>query len=277
MSIAFRMFANGTVAIFEEPNTTGDPFDIDAPRNAPAKTPASHLGALYYHSTLDLLEVLAAATVNVNHAAVPAAGAPPGVGLNTIFAWAGATANHLLMDLTAYNLTREPFCIVAVGSKALIPGMPVQTFSDGRARYATVYSTTTQVRLWETASKTSSILPATTLAYQILVFRDPPGPLTNLLWSYNETTGAFTMGQGQFDSSKRYLQVAPGGSPLSLSLGRTIDLKNGAPRFIQPDGTVINPVPAVTAYVTPGTNVPGASMAYNGSFVDQGSVQVQAP
>jgi hypothetical protein len=85
----------------------------------------------------------------------------------------------------------------------------------------------------------------------------------------------------RFDSSRRYLQVVPGGSPLGLSLGRTIDLNNGAPRAVRPDGTTFDPVPATLTTRIQGNYQPapayGASLAYGGSYAGPETVQVQAP
>lgn len=280
MGVAFRAFpSTGAVAIFDEPNTTGDVHDIDAARNAPAKTPASHLDKIYFHSALDLLEVAAAAVVTLNHAAVSAgSGVSSTTEGSAVFSWAGAVATHTLLDLTSLGLSKEPFILVAAGGNVLWPGLPVQTESGGRARYCTAYSTTTAVTLWESASRTASTLSAISIDYTVLVFRDPPGDVNDLLMAFDADTGDFQMGLGRFSSLRRYLQIAPGGSPVGLSLGRTIDLSNGAPRGVRPDGTTFDPVPVgATARVSPGTGAYGGSLAYGGSYTGGGAIQVQAP
>lgn len=277
MSWARRRFpAEGIVAIFDEPNQTGDVHDIDAARNAPAKTPADHLDKIYFHSALDYLEVLASATVTINHAAVSAgAGVSGSAGQDTVFQWGGVTADHLLLDLTAHGLAEEPFVVVATADQIIWPGMPVQTESGGRARYATAYSTTTAVRLWETASRTSNALSAASIEYTVLAFRKPSGDLNDILQAFDPDTGEFQMGRGRFSSLRRYLQIAPGGSPLGLTIGRTIDLNNGAMRAVEPDGTAYDPVPAVGVRVLPGTGAYGSSIAYGGSFTNTGGIEVQ--
>lgn len=279
MTFAFRAFpASGIVAIFDEPSETGSPEDINAARNAPALNPEDHLDKIYFHSALDLAEVLTFDVVTVSHDQVAAgSGVSGNAGQDTVFQWGGVTDDNLLLDLTAYGLSVAPFALVATSDNILWPGMPVQTASGGRARYATAYTTPTAVRLWETASRTSSTLAAADIDYTVLVFAEPPGDADDVLVGFDPDTGDFKMGRGRFSSLKRYLQVAPGGSPLSLATGRTVDLNNGAPRAVEPDGTTYDPVPAVGVRIEPGTGSYGSSIAYGGSFTGSAAVEVQAP
>lgn len=279
MSWARREFpAQGVVAIFDEPNQTGEVWGFNAPRNAPAKFPEQHLDKVYYHSNLDLLEVAASASVTINHPQVGAAsGSSSTTGQDLIFGWGGAEADHLLLDISGLVLTREPWVLVAAGDNILWPGAPVQTASGGRARYVTAYSTLTQVRVFETASRTSNPLPAAAITYSVLVFTDPPAAITNKLKSFDPVTGEYQMGFGRFSSLFRYLQVAPGGSPLGLSTGRNIDLDKGAPRFARPDGTTYDPVPPLRVTITGGTGAYGPAINYGGTFAGSEAVQVQAP
>lgn len=277
MSWARRSFPNGVIAIFDEPNRTGDVLDFDAPRNAPAKFPADYLDKLYFHSAIDLFEVLAAQTVSINHPAVTAGGAISGAEANTIFRWGGEDADHLLIDLAAYDLEREPMVLAAVGSNIVWGGMPVQAETDGRARYVTVYSTSTEVRLFETASRTSNALPAVSIDYEVLVLAPRRDGIGNDLRSFDPSTGDYRMGFDRFSSLRRFLQVAPGGSPFGLALGRTIDRNNGAKRCWRPDGTSYDPVPPYRVRVTPGTGAYGSLLTYGGSFTGSEAVEVQAP
>lgn len=280
MSWARREFpAAGIIAMFDEPNQIGDVLDLDAPRNAPAKNPTAHLDKIYFHSALDLLEVATAATVTINHPSVAAGTGPSGDSeTNTVFQWGGVTNDYLLLNIASLGLSAAPFVLVATGDNIIWPGMPVQALSGGRSRWVTVYATTTQVRLFETASRTGVSIPAISLPYTVLVFRDPPGDLTEDLKSFDPDTGDYQMGFGRFSSLRHYLQVAPGGSPFWLADGRTIDLKNGAPRALRGDGTFFDPVPSgARSRITPGTGTYGSSMAYDGSFTGSPGVLVQAP
>lgn len=274
--LVFRKFpAAGIVALFEEPNSSGAIDDINAGRNAPALHPEDHLALVHYHSGLDYLELAASATVSFAHGSVASTGGSSGQ--NIVYGWAGSVADNVLLDISGLGLTREPFCIVAAGGNILWPGIPVQTASGGRARYCTAYSTTTAVRLWESATKTSSALAAVTIDYSILVFRDPPDALNDYLERFDPDTGDYEAGFGRFRSDRRYLQLADS-SPLNLSTDRNIDLKNGAQRAIRADGTAFDLVPAgARALVSPGTGAYGGLITYDGTFTGSPSVQVEAP
>ena len=282
MPVALRAFPDaGVVALFDEPNQTGAVHDIDAPRNAPAKSPGDHLDKLYFHVALDMLEVASSASVNVSHAEIAAGSAASGAGGGTtidggaVLQYGGVTDDHLLYE---HDLGYLPFVLVSQGDNILWPGLPVQTASGGRARYVTPYVTTTQVRLWETASRTSAALSATTLSYDLLVFRQPPPATGDQLINFDPESGLFRKGLDRFRTDRRYLQVAPGGSPLFLSQGRTIDLSNGAPRAVRGDGTTFEPVAIGSGFrLNPGTTVAGDLITYDGDFVGDGAVEVQAP
>ena len=276
MSEAFRAFpASNIVAFFTEASGGGDITDINSLRNRPAANPASWLANIRLHSSLNYLEVSHTASTGVTHAGVSAGSLPPG---STIaFGWAAASADHLLLT---HNLGYAPFALVSVGNNIVYPGMPVQIQGDGGARYVTVYSTTTQIRLYEYASIGSSSLSGTSVTYDVLCFKDPPAPSGNKLMEFDQTTGHFSMARGKINTGRRYLTVVAGGSPKSLATGRTIDLSNGAPRAVLADGTAYNPVPSSFALGLDRQSwgyTYGSSMSYNGSFTGSTPIQVQAP
>lgn len=277
--LAWREFPTGEAALFREADGGGDYRDLDAPRNAPAKTPEAHLDKLFFHSQLDLLEVQLVASVTISHAAITAAAAPSGsTSQSQRFVWGGFTDDHLLVDLTALGLSREPICMVAADGRMISGVQPVQTGTLGRARYASVYSTTTEVRLYEEASRANTDLPAVDITYTVWVLRDPPGPVGNTLRQFDPETGETVLGFERFGSLRRYVQVALGGSPLALLKGRGLDLDCGAPRFLRAGTTPYEPVPVGFALtIIPGTGSFGAALAYAGSFVGSGDVEVQAP
>ncbi len=273
-----RMFeAEGVVACFDEPNTIGDKLDIDAPRNAPAKSPHLYLNLVHFHSSFDFMEVVVGPTVvPINHAAVAAASAPAGATI--AFGWNAATGNHLLVS---HGLGYVPHAMVVHEGNLLWPGMPVQVQGDGGVRYASVYVTASEVRLFEYASVGPSTLEASTQNYTVLVFRQPFPPAPGAkLFEYNSGTGEVKLARDRIRSSRRYLQVAPGGSPFGIALGRTIDLNNGAVRAFRPNGTYSEPVPSIQVGLSRPqgfSTVYGAPMVYGGSYAGSTSIQVQAP
>lgn len=277
MSEAFLVFPEtGLTAWFIEAPGGGDRWSIDALRNRPAKTPADWLSSVRFHSDLDYMEISHFDTTNINHAAVPAASAPGGdVAANIVYGMGTSTADHLLLT---HNLGYEPFALVAFGTNTLTPGLPVQADANGGGRYVTVYCTSTEVRLHEFGSSGSVNLAAVSNEYTVMVFRNPPEPSGNVLFKVGGA-GEVSMGRGTFNSSRQYLQVSPGGSPFGLALGVTVDVKNGAPRFVRPDGTFYDPVPddfRLRMFESPVAGF-GSPASYNGSYSGASVIQVQVP
>jgi hypothetical protein len=274
--ICLRAFPDaGIVALYEEPNTTGDFWDIDAPRNAPAKTPEDYFSSVYFHSQFDYMEVAQAGSVSVSHSTIAAVSAPPDTTMSIVYGWASAVDDKLV---ASHSLGYEPFAIVAAAGKILAPGSMVQNNTGGRARYVTPYVTTTELRLWEAASKTSSTLASTSITYDYILFKQPAGDENNILWEFDPDTGLWQMGRGRFRTDRRYLQTNPSSS-LALNRGRNIDLKNGAPRFILADGTPYEPVQSGATWVLSGgsSSTPPTSLTYSGSFTNTNGIEVEAP
>lgn len=293
MITSFKVFSDDeTVALFDEAPGGGDPADINSPRNRPALNPGAWLGNVYLHSALDNMEVASDTTVTVNHLAAggtTTGGVSGGSGMGTGASQNGAdlkykatSAEHVLVT---HGLGYVPDCMVLVGDK-LVTGAPVQTQTDGRGRYCTVYADASTIRLREWTAVSSLALPSISLNYRVLVFRRAPAASGNKLLEFNPTTGELRLARNRFASKRRYLQVVPGGAPFSLPYGKTIDLQNGAPRVANPDGSFTDPVPSTLkgrwrCIFANGsetyTGAYGNSMSYNGSFSGPQQVLVQAP
>ncbi len=274
--VCLRAFPDeGIVALYEEPSTSGAIDDIDAARNAPAKDPDSYFDMVYFHSTFDYMEVHAAGSVSISHSTIAAVSAPPGVNPSSVYDWASAVDDKLVYT---HSLGYLPFAIVATTDMIIAPSTKVQSDTGGRTRYVTPYVTTTELRLWESASKTASTLGSTSITYQYIVFKEPAGDENDILWEFDPDTGIWQMGRGRFRTNRRYLQTAPGGSPLVLNVGRNVDLKNGAPRFILADGTIYAPIGAGTTWILANAaSTPATSLAYSGTFTNDDGIEVQAP
>lgn len=283
--MAFVLMADptsGKVALFSEPTTSGSASDPDSARNAPLKNPSSYLVNLRFHSDLDYLEVAFGPTaVAVSHAAVGAGSGPSElVGLNNVLVYGGVSATHVLLT---HSLGYVPDFMVVANGDTVYGGTPVQRLSDGRTRHVSAYATTSQIILAESAVRTASAMPAVDVTYTVIVFKRPPDPSGTVLFEVDQADGEVRMGFGKFNSSRPYLQIVSGGTPYGFSTGRTIDLTNGAPRLVDPDGTVTDVVPAGTAMAfamgsEPGGSISyGPSMAYDGSFTGDGGVLWKVP
>lgn len=264
----------GHCALYDEASGGGAFDDVNALRNRPLKDPANWLSLIYFHSALDNLEVHSDTTVTVNHEAVSAGDSIDFIGAGSQVRW---NAYSRTRTLVTHNLGYTPDYLIARGNNILWPGMPVQSQSGGRARYCTSFANDTQIRLYEWASTSGSALASASLQYRVIIFRNPPAPSGNITFDADGSTGRVLMGRGRFDSLRKYLQVVPGGSPLGIFYGKSIDVSNGAPCFARPDGSTYKPVPTAAhgSFTPPGTN--GDSWAYDGSFTGSTAIQVQAP
>ena len=273
--MTFRLFNSPlTAAGYTEAAGGGAIDDINAPRNAPAKTPASNLDKISVHSSLDYLEAaFGPTTVTVNHALV-AAGSPP-AGLSINFGWATTAVDHLLFT---HNLGYLPIAFVKVGNNQLSPGMPVQVQGDGGCRYASFSVTETGLYLHESASVGTSNLAAVSLDYTFVIMKQPTAPSGGRMFEFSEATGVLKLAGGKVRSDRKYAQVATDGELYGIAAGKNIDLANGAPRFVRPDGVAIDPVPAIQmsrSWAFGYGSSYGSPMNYDGSFTGEGSVQLR--
>lgn len=283
MATIFRASrALGKVAIFTEPSTVGDPADINAPRNAPLKSPAANLAHVHLHTDLDSMEVAFDRIVTIAHAKVAGRDAADDYtlvqGVPVINAYRKDTV------LLTHNLGYLPHVKAAVGKNAVVPGFPVQTVAGGAGRFVTIWVTTTKVMVSEYVNVLAADLPAISVAYHLLVFRQPPaqikdaaGHIVLVDFGKTRTRGVLSLAGGRFRSDRAYLQVVAGGTPFDLPSGKTIDANNGAPRIARPDGTTVEIVGAnVQGSVEPGYAF-GAPMNYKGTFTASPAIKVQAP
>jgi len=275
------------IGLYDEPVPGGSSADFEDPNsacNAPLNDPEGGLASLYWHILLDNMAVALEVTTPVTHAAVTTGGAGPG---GTVLGSGQFDYTGPIVDweIATHGLGYEPIVYVAVGNNLITPGYIVQLASGitGGARFVSVWSDSTKAYLREYSSRGSAGLPSTTISYDVLVMKRQPAAEGNIppqLIDLDPVTGIVKMGDGRWKSTERYLQVVPGGSPYGLAMGRTMDANNGAVRFVSPDGTTLDPVPAVlkTAYATNKFGaVYGATINYQGSFTGDPVILVQAP
>lgn len=271
--------STGRCALYEEPVTTGDPTNPNSARNAPLNNPATNLQYLYFHSDYDPMEAFSApSTVSISHDAIPAYSGSSGEFIPGQY-YGNFTRDHLLLT---HDLGYVPDFFVIRDSHTVFPGFPVQyTAAVGLARYVTPYATTTQIRLYEVGVQSSSILPAITVPYTVLVIRRPPSPTGNVLLDFSPGTGVVTMGRDKFNSSRRYLQVSSNPTAFGIPLGKTIDLNNGAFRAVSPGGAVNEPIPAYPTIrvgrLGVGGSVEGNPANYGGSFTGEPFIRTDVP
>lgn len=231
----FRGFtAEGIVACFEEAPGGGDMFDIDAPRNAPAKSPELHLDKLIWHSALSQYEVaLGPVDVTVNHTALAGKTAYRGVSFGAgPLDTGGGISVTLIGDLRtsdisigAHGAGGVPKVMLAYGGRILPAGYVVQQ-GAGQSRTISPWADASNVYIREFAVSSDVALGAVSFTYQLLVLRkrsaNPALPL------FSGGSAGLQMGRGIIDSSREYLRaVGFGDSPFSLDNGFGIDAENG--------------------------------------------------
>ncbi len=273
--------STNNIGLYDEPAATGDFDDPNSARNDPLNDPANNLQHLYWHIQYDNMEVLVDTTVTITHPTI-AARASPGGGLDLAggYDWAGDQFDYTLYT---HSLGVIPHAYVAIGQNLITPGFVGAVNANGAVRYISVHADTTKIWLHETQCRGETTLTGGDVDYQVIIIKPQPpadGNTPPLLIDWDSTTGLLILGDGRWRSDRRYLQVVPGGTPFGLALTKTLDLSNGAPRFVNPDGTTIDPVPVTTKMrITTGVGSPayGDAMSYDGSFTGGTFIEVQAP
>lgn len=219
--------AEGIVACFEEEAGGGAMFDIDAPRNAPAKTPIAHLDKVTWHSSFDQFELaVGPSDVTINHTSLAAASVTTGIGSITSTVYGARRVTDIL--LLTHGLGYKPRAKVTIGGRVVVSGQIIQDLTD-RVRIVSVFTTTTGVYLRETAFSSSSALPAFDQAYRVYVFRqaqaNPSAPL------FSNSGGLTTIAREIIRSDRKYLRrTGVGDEEFSIDSGPTLDIANGSKR-----------------------------------------------
>ena len=237
-----NIFSN-VVACYDEAVGGGDMFDINAPRNAPAKTPSDYLDKLIWHQRCFQYEMpVAPADVAITHAALATAntyyvvsaysvspGGPTGPGTSEIgFVVQGANRITDILLLT-HGLGYVPKFMVSLDGRRVCDGFVVYSDASGSHFRVSVFATATGIYLRESAVATNTSLAAVAKTYRVMVFvnraPDPSKPM------FGKAGAAMTLGRGIIDTSRRYLRrTGSGDSPFALNLGTTLDIKNGGSR-----------------------------------------------
>ena len=231
MATVIRGFPDqSVVACFTEPNTTGQIDDYNAARNAPAKTPISHLDKITWHSSFDQFELATNPTdVAINHTSLAANSVTTGIGSILLTIYGNIRVTDIL--LFTHGLGYKPRVKVTINNKVVVSGQIIQNLNDGRARIVSVYVTTTGVYLRETAYSAVSALPAISQTYRVFVFRQSTQNPSAPLFSDNGTL--MTIARGVIRSDKKYLRRTGVGDAeeFSIDRGPTIDIDNGFKRI----------------------------------------------
>lgn len=249
--------ATGRCALFNEPNTTGEPSDRNAPRNAPLLNPVGYLPNILFCSDFDYFQVVvgpSGVTITQDGLATATNSIPIGVYTYTLVG-ARAEGNYLL---ATHNLGYIPRYMIIYNGRLLVPNTIIRN-SSGQVRVVTPYATSSQIRLHEVRLVNDSSMPAENYSYTVVVFKQPVASGSALMEN-DPTTGAVRMGYNKFDSSLRMLRRSgiSGDTPFDIILQPYIDISNGRTRQVFPGGVIIDE--------------PGYNGSFNTSVSFQGTI-----
>lgn len=241
-TMAIRLYADEyRCAIYDEAPGGGNPKDPNSLMNRPVVDPSSWLSNLYFHSELDYYSVVAyTLSTAITHPAIAGItrNAAGGTGeVSTVVTLSGqlGTSDHLLLT---HSLGYVPDFYALINDKLAPNGIPVQVVGTDRIRFASVYATTTQIRVRTFGYSSASDLPSVSINYGVFVFREhAPIPTDEMLLI---TGDEVIFGQGKFKMDFPHLRVADPvlDNPLAIATDVTADTSNGALRLYTPNGGV---------------------------------------
>jgi hypothetical protein len=224
------------MVVWETP-ATGD-------KMAPFEHPEQHLDRVWFSSTFDYYKVAHRGTHSLTHAAVaahttPFDNSPTGSGWvingpNINFGGQVVKADQILCT---HNLGYVPRYMVALGSTLLPDYYPVQRTST-TLRTVSFYATETEIRCIDIGTSSGSVaVAATTLDYDLLLFREPGDGYDPDLPVFSAKQGI--LGQGIVRATDSLLRRSDDddASPFDIILSPALDIDRGFPCWVLPDGT----------------------------------------
>lgn len=219
----------GKMGIWEEP-AAGDVM-------APYDDPLANWDLVRFHSDFQYLNnAIEVAGISVSHALVAGVSgsgyAPPSAAGGST----GAISNGqiVISNKTVYthSLGYVPWFQLRFEGRVVSPGTVVQQATN-QIRFVAPYATSSIIGLVDIGISSSADLAAQTSSYDLTIIREtaeiPGDPLAHLRIDGNP----ITIGYGRVTSEQRPLRRAvPGDSSFFIPYGRSMDIRNGAVRFI---------------------------------------------
>ena len=219
----------GKMAIWEKP-AAGDVM-------APYDDPLANWDLVRFHSDFQYLNnAIEVGAISVSHSLVAGV---TGTGYSAPSAGGGSTgpiANGqiVISNKTVYthSLGYVPWFQLQFDGRVVSPGTVVQQATD-QIRFVAPYATSSIIGLVDIGISSASDLAAQTSDYDLVIFREtaeiPGDPLARL----RVDGSPITIGYGRVTSEQKPLRRAvPGDSSFFVPYGRSLDIRNGAVRFI---------------------------------------------
>lgn len=240
--------AGGKAAVFEKP-ASGDPL-------APFNDPGQHLDLVRFHSDFDFYRRHSQTDVTVTLPSVAGSTRTFPAAPNLNFLGQTVTTDILLVS---HDLGYVPNYQIIVDGEAFLNGTIQSIIDDAgglRGRYLSHWADAAGVYLSAMGYSSDTTLAAASFSCTVVVFRlgDPTG---NVVFDFDAASGRLQLGKGMFDSDEVLLraQGQAGDTPYDVSVGPSMDVRNGRSRVARPSGTVTD------------------EAGYNGSFVAPASFQ----
>lgn len=226
------------VACFDEPNTTGAWNDINASRNAPAKTPAANLSFIHFHSRFNYFIPAAGfpQTITIPHDSY-AADAGTQLGQAPFKCFKARSSKDYVLCAHGLGVV-PPDWMVSVNGKDYPPGMPIQVGPNGGGRRSvSFWCDATNIYVHEDVKPGAPGLGSLSVTYYVLVFRPTVDEAGKALFSFDATTDLLDIGRGRIKSTELNLREAQSGDAnvFSIPTGDSGDINNGHFRHVLVD------------------------------------------
>lgn len=234
-----RLYADSLrCAIYEEAPGGGNPDDPNSLMNRPVISPLSWLPNIYFHSNLDYYGVVASTLgTTITHGAIAGGSRAAGGGTGEASAavsfegYPSATDDFLLQ----HNLGYVPNFYGIVNGNLMPNGTIIQYQPGVGSRFTSMYATTSQIRVYTFGYSSANTLPAISVTYGAMVFRNVAPIPSELMLDLQP--GRVVFGQGKFISSNPHLRVVGSGdSQFAVATDRTAGIRNGGVRAWLPTG-----------------------------------------
>lgn len=185
-------------------------------------SPTSHIGDVFFHSSLDYLEIGYEDTFSLTLPARP-----------NLLDWTEDSAKH---NITNHGLGTIPFGILLVSGEQMSTLEPLQ-LTGSYERHVALGVSSTQVWIQESWYAKAD-MPAITRTFDIYLLRDAPDTTTTKALSF--TSSRLLMGGGKFDTNRAYLRQKDSSPAFWMTKGRTIDTSGSGIRHKRPNGTQVS-------------------------------------
>lgn len=181
--------------------------------------PNAHINDVFFHSSLDYLEIAYEDSFSLTLPARP-----------NLLDWTEDSAKH---NITSHGLGVIPFGVLLVSGEQMSTLEPLQ-LTGQYERHVALGVSSTQVWIQESWYNKAD-MPAITRTYDIYLLRDAPDTTTPKALSF--TSSRLLMGGGKFDTNRAYLRQKNSAPAFWMTAGRTIDTDGSGIRHKRPSGT----------------------------------------